>query len=773
MQIQFIEIQNFRKLKSVRIDFAKDTTLLVGANNSGKTSAMLALRRFLMDQAYFVPNDFTLSGWTEINAIGTDWIAKAGEAEDHAPDLAPWERLLPTMDVWLHVETTEIHYVNHLLPTLDWVGGLIGVRLRLEPKKLKDLYQEFLSAARAASKTIEAAKKEDGGVDHLVELWPRNLRDFLDRRLRGLFHIRSYILDPTKCEMPVGGKARPQTLDASAEPLEGNPFDGLIRIDEINAQRGFSDSVGKDKGSEDGEQTRDAGKLSGQLRAYYAKHLDPSELPEPSDLKALHAIDAAQTLFDARLKVGFGPALQEVESLGYPGVTDPRLIISTNIKPIDGLNHSAAVQYEVIAQSGETATTSLRLPEEYNGLGYQNLISIVFRLMSFRDGWMQVGKAAKRAIAEATDKHFLPPLHIVLVEEPEAHLHAQVQQVFIRRAYQILRAHKDLGDTPLFCTQLIVSTHSSHIAHECSFSGLRYFRRLPASAQGEVPISTVINMSEVFGAEENETEKFVIRYLKATHCDLFFADAAILVEGPAERMLLPHFIRTHFPGVNQAYVTILEIGGSHAHRLQKLIEHLGLLTMIYTDLDAADATGNHAAQQPVKGKGQITRNPTLKTWIPAEDSVDTLLGLEASKKQKKQDHFFAVRVAYQIPVEVAFKAGEANSEALSNTFEDALVFENLDTMRKTNATGLAAKFRGAIEASASCEELGAAIFDILKTGNKAQFALDILYSEDPKAITVPTYIREGLEWLQTELNRKQLEIIAQTDAAVAQADAET
>ena len=94
-------------------------------------------------------------------------------------------------------------------------------------------------------------------------------------------------------------------------------------------------------------------------------------------------------------------------------------------------------------------------------------------------------------------------------------------------------------------------------------------------------------------------------------------------------------------------------------------------------------------------------------------------------------------------------------------------------MRKTNATGLASKFRAAIEASTTYGELGAAIFDILKTGNKAQFALDILYSEDPKAITVPTYIREGLEWLQTELNMKQLEIIAQTDAAVAQVDAGT
>ncbi|MDB5038093.1 MAG: hypothetical protein JWQ35_1621 [Bacteriovoracaceae bacterium] len=50
MRINFIEIQNFRKLKSVHVELDDETTLFVGANNSGKTSAMLALGHFLVDQ---------------------------------------------------------------------------------------------------------------------------------------------------------------------------------------------------------------------------------------------------------------------------------------------------------------------------------------------------------------------------------------------------------------------------------------------------------------------------------------------------------------------------------------------------------------------------------------------------------------------------------------------------------------------------------------------------------------------------------------------------
>ncbi len=86
------------------------------------------------------------------------------------------------------------------------------------------------------------------------------------------------------------------------------------------------------------------------------------------------------------------------------------------------------------------------------------------------------------------------------------------------------------------------------------------------------------------------TQRFVTRYLKVTHCDLFFADAAILVEGPAERILVPQFVREQFPELNQRYLTLLEIGGSHAHRLRPLIEHLRLTTLIVTDIDACDAS---------------------------------------------------------------------------------------------------------------------------------------------------------------------------------------
>jgi predicted ATP-dependent endonuclease of OLD family len=760
MNIQFVEIQNFRKLKSIRIDFTTNTTVFVGANNSGKTSAIDSLHSFLVDQSGFTTNDFTLSNWTGINKIGAEWETLANSPGSPGPSLDAWEALLPSLDLWLHVGTGEFHYVNRLFPTLDWEGGLLGVRLRFEPENVDALFKEYVSAIRDAQNTKKAAPQQSGSDLHTVALWPRTMREFLDRRLRAHFKVRCYSLDPAKQKAPSNGIALPQPLPLGSEPIDGDPLKGLIQINTISAQRDFAD-VNSNRDRAVGGERREARRLSTQLRSYYEKHLNPLDSPDPSDLEALLAIQEAEKMFDRKLRTGFSAALEEVENLGYPGVTDPKLTIATKIRLTDGLDHNAAVQYDVTPDDGTGTSGPLRLPEDYNGLGYQNLISMVFRLMSFRDGWMQVGKAAKTTSASSSQGFFPPPLHLVLIEEPEAHLHAQVQQVFIRKAYDLLRNHSNLGANTKLRTQLVVSTHSSHIAHECEFSCLRYFRRKSASKAGEVPITTVVNLSEVFGEVPN-TQRFVTRYLKATHCDLFFADAAILVEGPAERMLVPQFVRNQFPQLRQSYITLLEIGGSHAHRLRPLIQHLGLVTLVITDLDAAVSPAGSGVP-PARGKAQGTRNATLKTWLPARDSLDDLLDAKEDQKVKTYDDLFSVfsvRVAYQYPLKIQLNDKSSPIEVVPNTFEDALVYDNLQIFKNHKSSGDREAIRKAIDKCTTGTELGEEMFKILKTAKKAEFALDLLdLEEDPWPIAPPTYIREGLSWLEKQLQRKQQEAL--------------
>jgi predicted ATP-dependent endonuclease of OLD family len=619
-----------------------------------------------------------------------------------------------------------------------------------------------MADAEALKVAAEKQGAESGERDASPKLtvWPTCLTDFLGRKLSTYFTIRAYSLDPSKVSPSQSLQATPQTLPVDSLPIEGDPLVGLIRVNDIPAQRGFGETQPVD-GEDDAVVRSSGSKLSDQLRTYYAKHLDPTDRPEASDLEALLAIEAAQRAFDTRLTESFAPAFSEVEAMNYPGVTDPRPKVSTKLKAIDGLNHASAISFEVdVIEDDGVVTPLLRLPEGHNGLGYQNLISMIFRLMSFRDAWMRVGKARK-----SNDATLIEPLHLVLVEEPEAHLHAQVQQIFIRKAYDVLRAHEDLRDGKRLRTQLIVSTHSSHVAHETSFSCLRYFRRLPAGMVASVPVSSVVNLTEAFG-DETETKRFVTRYLRAQHADLFFADAAILVEGPAERMLLPNFIRAHYPFLNQCYVTLLEIGGSHAHRLRSLIEHLGLLTLIITDLDSLEKTGGGSVQ-PKPGAKQVTNNTTLKSWVPGLVDIDALLVAKPDDKIKKHDALFEVRAAFQTRLMVKRPMSAVSEEAYPYTFEDAFAFQNLNAFSTIEGVGLVRKFRDAINNETSVPAIGAKMMEALKVGSKAEFALDVIGAENFEKFAVPNYIAEGLSWLQKQLSKKQAEILPKVEKAAA------
>jgi predicted ATP-dependent endonuclease of OLD family len=609
--------------------------------------------------------------------------------------------------------------------------------------------------------------------------WPTCLDDFLEKRLSANFTVKVYLLDPSKCISPDDGLARPQVLPKDSLPIEKDPLKKLIRINEIVAHRGFSDSGEKSgtsaKEDENGgfAATKQKRRLSEQLRSYYHRHLESSKSPTTSDIEALSAIQLAERNFNDRLESGFASSIKELEKLGYPGVTDPKLRITTKLHPTDGLRHSSAVQYEIASSSG-SGVTPLHLPEDFAGLGYQNLIAMVFMLISFRDSWMRVGKAKILDTGAERDEYDgIPLLHLVLVEEPEAHLHAQVQQVFIKQAYDVLRFNEHLGESTTHTTQLVVSTHSSHVAHEADFSCLRYFRRRPALAPVNVPTTTVSDLSDVFG-EEDETRRFVSRYLKAIHCDLFFADAVVLVEGQAERILVPHFIRHHFTRLSRRYVTLLEIGGSHAARFRPLIERLGLTTLIIGDLDSVALSEKKGINRwrsvkPERGRSQKSVNTVLTSWHPAMDPIDDLLGIGPEGHERSIHPDFSVYVAYQKALKLAGQNGAPDTEVIPRTFEDALIFDNQTAISAMTGYGTTTeKIRAAVlEHINEPEELADELFEILKSAEKAEFSLELLVQEDPKAIVPPTYVRLGLEWLDKELERRRQEIVKEAQDAAA------
>ena len=742
MRIDHIHIRNFRKLKNCRIDFNKDQTIFVGANNSGKTSAMSAIIWFLKDQNRFTTREFTLTNWRDINELANSWLAVNDEVKNREELLASllspeqWDNLVPSLDLWINVDEREAYMVYKLIPSLEWKKDLVGVRLRFEPKDIKKLYADFRTASLKVKEIKESPQYKDANN---VDLFPQNMWDFLNRRgnLNKYFEIKYYVLDSQNIDYENPDCNVQVTPSIS---LESNPLVSLIRIDSIEAFREFSDPEGRNDNEID--------TLSKQLQAYYRSNFEDETQFDLDDLKLLGEMKRATETYDEKLDKSFRAPIAELNNINYPGFQNPEIHVKSHVSIVDSITHESSVQFTVQGDD------ELSLPEKYNGLGLRNLISIYLKMVQFREQWTNLDRIEKAGINQ------IEPIHLVFIEEPEAHLHAQAQQVFIRKAMDALTndsANEILRNNKNLTTQLVVSTHSNHIVNEVDMCHLRYFKRI-IDDHIKIPVSEVVNLSRTFG-DDNDTKRFVTRYIRLTHCDIFFADAIILVEGAAERILMPKFIRDE--NMDNFYISVIEINGSHAHRFDSLTQKLGIPTLIITDIDAQEERLEKGELKwksaiPQKNKKQKTNNDTIKHWLKIE-SIDMLLELPFPNKQRGN-----ICISYQTPISVNWtnqKKEDELYEVYPYTFEDSLVFTNIKLFQsdeKMAKMGVITTFYNYLKKAISLEDFHEKMFSCLEKRKnvKASFATDILCTEQFDKIQAPSYIKEGLIWLQKCLNNK-------------------
>ena len=158
--------------------------------------------------------------------------------------------------------------------------------------------------------------------------------------------------------------------------------------------------------------------------------------------------------------------------------------------------------------------------------------------------------------------------------------------------------------------------------------------------------------------------------------------------------------------------------------------------------------------ESIQDTGRIARNETLKTWVPAAADLDTLLDKKPEEIVLNDPSGYGIRVAYQQPIAAKFKS-EEEKEALANTFEDALVYENLDLFQQMQGTGLMGRIRKGLDEATDLGDLAERMLAALAKGGKAEFTMDLLKSDEIDAMKVPAYIENGLLWLAAQLKRKE------------------
>ena len=653
MHIHKVTVRNFRLLTHVELALEAPTTLIVGRNNSGKTSLSEAIRRFLDDRSpTFRIEDFSNASY--------DSFCEALEAKNAGK---------PDDEVRALIPSIELRLLFHYDPDQPELGPLSDFIIDLDP----DCYQALVIARyELRDGAIEAlfADQPVGALTHDDRLaFFQELRE----RVPDLFTANIWAEDPND--------------DTNRKPMTVTALRALLHTGFVNAQRGLDDDT-----------SRDTDVLAKILTGLFSAATSPTAGEEEQLIAQplQQAVRDIQTTIQGDFRQKLQELMPTLRTFGYPGLDGSELETETTLDVERLLSSHTKVRYP--------GHHGILLPESYTGLGIRNLIFILLRIVSFYRTFR----------AEPT----APGVHLVFIEEPEAHLHPQMQEVFIRQISNIARQLSATEDAPLpWPVQFIVSTHSSHIANAAGFEGIRYF--LPTSVNG-LRHTRIKDLRQGLRNTPEEQRRFLHQYLTLTRCDLFFADKAVLIEGTSERLLLPVIIdkleetEPAQPKLSSQYVTTMEVGGAYAHIFFELLDFLELRTLIITDLDSVAA--NHAAC-PVH-EGISTSNACLKSWFDDGDcSPAALLAKDDAAKVENLR-----RIAFQRP--------EAEGGPCGRTFEDAFMLANPAMFGIEGATP---------DDQAQCA------WDKVSAIKKSEFALR--HAIDETAWTPPGYILDGLRWL--------------------------
>lgn len=654
MHIHKVTVKNFRLLADVELVLEDQTTLIVGRNNSGKTSLSEAIRRFLVDRnPQFQIEDFSSASY---DGFFDALIAKNAGREDNEV-----RALIPSIELRLlfkyDPEQPELGPLSDFVIDLDPVCNEALVVARYE---LRDGAIDSLFADQPAGQLADEDRpaffqllRKRVPIFFATSIWAEDPNDATNRKLMTVAALRS-----------------------------------LLKTGFVNAQRGLDDDT-----------SRDTDILAKILEELFTAAKSPTA--NQSDQAIAQALQEAVHDIQQRIEGDFKGELRKLmptlRTFGYPGLDSSELETETTLDVERLLSHHTKVKY-----SGHHG---ILLPESYTGLGIRNLIFILLRIVSFYNTFR-------------TEPN-VPGFHLVFIEEPEAHLHPQMQEVFIRQLSKIAQQLSDQDGTPLpWPVQFIVSTHSSHVANAAGFEAIRYF--LPTTAAG-VRRTEIKDLREGLRDTPEEHRRFLHQYLTLTRCDLFFADKAILIEGTSERLLLPVIIEKlekaepDTPKLSSQYMTTMEVGGAYAHIFFDLLDFLKLRTLIITDLDSLTAPGGTAC--PVH-EGTSTSNACLKSWFgDGNCTLEALLSKDDAAKVKNMR-----RIAFQRP--------EVDGYPCGRTFEDAFMLAN--------------RVMFDIEGATPGDQAQCAWNKLAKI-KKSQFALK--YAIDETNWMAPGYILDGLRWL--------------------------
>lgn len=347
------------------------------------------------------------------------------------------------------------------------------------------------------------------------------------------------------------------------------------------------------------------------------------------------------------------------------------------------------------------------------GLGTSNIMSMACELLLHKEA------------AKENKSCFL------LIEEPEAHIHAQRQLKLI----QSLEEEAESGNR-----QTIITTHAPLLASVVKLSNIVIVK------SGEA-----FPLSKEFTKLADDDYLYLEKYLDATKANLFFARNVIIVEGPGEALLLPTLSRLLGYSFTDYGTSLVDVRSTGLRRYARIFQRkdenkrLDINVSCITDRDVMPNCAPNICIDDKYTEDKATWPPKEKrAWRAEKDFTGDEAAahlIEIEQKANGQTVKTFVANHWTLEYDLAY-IGLQNEEMKEVLIDSVIKVSYVENNRETKKAELKKK----LDAYDSIEKKASYFYSYFtsKKASKADFAQELAVSLEKKYIDRGEYLQKVL-----------------------------
>lgn len=713
MRLESITVENYRQFEEAKLTFDKGITILAGANNSGKTSLINLIKNVFVDEKVeYSVSDIPakdIREWVELVYpvfhsffIGGKTVEQVDE--ELVNNIIPKDKSIPAYlmkmtSVKIHVsynpETDDIKYFADYIMDLDENMHDFYFLYKYEIKRSKFVREIINDFSKIKRRFDEIEEDKHNLTDPLDEKAMNNIA-VKERCLKQLIvqlYVQSTVSGVYYCDKNYRNKCKFDELKS---------FRQLFQFCFIKASRPLDD-----------DESDHSHLLSKQMIKMVKLDDSWNELIErlPDELlKPIQEKEIDKTVRDTSLK-SLKDTIAALEKTN--GGKSGELMLDMQVTEddiSDLLQRITTAAYNV---------DGYYLGESSQGLGYSNMIYIHLQLKEYEKGIDSL------------------KVNMFFLEEPESHMHPQMQQVFIRYLLDYYQSK----------IQGLITTHSNEMVRVAGISHLRVIRHAKDFKSNLYDLSLLLyELKESDKLSDKELADFFDWFFEIGYSEIVFADKAIFYEGDTERLFIRKVMTLDkYKKLGQQYIAFIQVGGAYAKNYEKLIRLLGIKSLIITDTDY--------------GKEEIC----IKDICNSESTNDTIkhfYSLDHPKESPSVANLYAWKAAkgniIDNLINICF---QTDNDGYARTLEEAMLnryfsmdvsttFKKKDWNKKRKESKLRFSIPRKKNKQIVSDDDIISIRDILEStsGNKIDFMYSVIMNGYVEMM-IPEYIDGGLTWL--------------------------